>query len=473
MVAGAYQHYVIPIGQYFTGSFSHLVFNAENDVNPFFANSYFQNIIIHEGDCDLKNYQTITFPAIADQDTSTNSITLNATSSAGLPISYTVISGPASVVGNVLSFTGVAGYVIVEADQPGDGQYEAAPTRRQKFFVRPNQKAAGDGLRATFYNQSNLTDSATSRVDPEVDFYWSNQRPAPQVDHSSFSAKWEGWVEPPFNGDYTFEIIADDGVRVWINNVLVIDQWQDQASSTYSSIVNLTAWDMVPIRVEYYQNKVFARAELRWTHANFSKEIIPQRFLYTTIPNPLPASSLELSARLVDNHIDLFWETTEEKNVDRFVLERSINGSSFLPLATQASKGDSKYAIYRAEDPYPLPGEYYYRVKMIDIDGTESLPNIASVFVENSFSKLSLKILPNPSSPNQDRKLEIESTEGQDVEVQIWNMEGKLITKYTQVVNQGINVYPLKFEKFTPGMYMIELTGKQSSHRVFEKILIH
>lgn len=77
-----------------------------------------------------KTSQTLTFPAPADQPVSGPPLTLNATASSGLPVSYTVLSGPAVLNGNQLQITG-PGDVTVEARQAGDGFYlPAAPVIR-------------------------------------------------------------------------------------------------------------------------------------------------------------------------------------------------------------------------------------------------------------------------------------------------------------------------------------------------------
>jgi len=81
-----------------------------------------------------QNSQTITFPVIPTQTYGAAPITLTATASSGLPVSYTVLSGPATVSGNLLTLTG-AGFVTVEADQSGNSQYAPAPPVSQTFSV--------------------------------------------------------------------------------------------------------------------------------------------------------------------------------------------------------------------------------------------------------------------------------------------------------------------------------------------------
>ena len=131
---GAYQHFVIPVGQYFTGSFDRLAFTCDNDANPFFGNSYFKNVILYDGSCDPQA-QTITFDPIPDKLTTDAPFAINATASSGLPVSFTIVSGPAILSGNTLTLNGTSGTVVVRASQAGDSNYDPAPNVDQSFVV--------------------------------------------------------------------------------------------------------------------------------------------------------------------------------------------------------------------------------------------------------------------------------------------------------------------------------------------------
>jgi|GEM_PF-1596543 len=78
--------------------------------------------------------QTISFTAIANKKYGDAPFTLSATASSGLAVSFTVVSGPASLSGNSLTLTG-AGIVTVKAEQAGDANYNPAPAATQSFTV--------------------------------------------------------------------------------------------------------------------------------------------------------------------------------------------------------------------------------------------------------------------------------------------------------------------------------------------------
>jgi hypothetical protein len=82
----------------------------------------------------VKSSQTITFPAIPTHQVTDGTVLLNATASSGLAVGYKVLSGPATVAGNILTLTGV-GTVQVQADQPGDASYLKAPSVTTTFSV--------------------------------------------------------------------------------------------------------------------------------------------------------------------------------------------------------------------------------------------------------------------------------------------------------------------------------------------------
>ena len=82
-----------------------------------------------------KRNQTITFAPLASQPFNTGTITLNATASSALAVTYTV-TGPASISGNVLTITG-AGQITVTAAQAGNTAYNAATSVNQSFTAGP------------------------------------------------------------------------------------------------------------------------------------------------------------------------------------------------------------------------------------------------------------------------------------------------------------------------------------------------
>ncbi|MBK8002257.1 MAG: hypothetical protein IPK15_27105 [Verrucomicrobia bacterium] len=124
---------------------------------------------------------------------------------------------------------------------------------------------------ATYFDNIDLTNPKVTRLDWAIDFDWNNYpyytgSPDPTIATNTFSARWTGRVMPLFSENYTFHTISDDGIRVWVNDQLIIDRWVDQAATEHSSApIPLTAGVEIDIKVEYYQGPGLAVARLLWS----------------------------------------------------------------------------------------------------------------------------------------------------------------------------------------------------------------
>lgn len=113
-----------------------------------------------------------------------------------------------------------------------------------------------------FSNQNLLGTPTLVRNDADINFDWGQGSPNPLVPTDGFSVRWT--KNQAFDaGNYTFSTITDDGVRLYVDNTLVIDHWVNQSSTTYTANINLTAGNHL-ITMEYYDWLVNAVARLNW-----------------------------------------------------------------------------------------------------------------------------------------------------------------------------------------------------------------
>ncbi len=142
------------------------------------------------------------------------------------------------------------------------------------------------------------------RVDPAVDFNWGGGGPVPGLD-DRFAGRWTGLLCPPqgISGTYLFHVTADDGVRLWVGNQLLVDEWHDSSSTEYNAALCLAGGYHVPIRVEYYEDGGSAEVRLRWTVPGGVKEVVPTEFL-------LPMQ--DCNGNLVPDPCDLAEGTSED-----------------------------------------------------------------------------------------------------------------------------------------------------------------
>lgn len=120
------------------------------------------------------------------------------------------------------------------------------------------------GWLGEYYNNDVLSGSpALVRADSAINFNWGHNAPAPGVDPDTFSVRWT--QSPVFTaGNYRFTTTADDGVRLWVNGHLLIDEWQEQSVRTFTADMYLPA-GTIPIKVEYCE--LYGLAEARFTTA--------------------------------------------------------------------------------------------------------------------------------------------------------------------------------------------------------------
>lgn len=140
----------------------------------------------------------------------------------------------------------------------------------------------GNGLAATYYDNKDLTGATYTRVDPIINFNWGNGSPAPGIGADTFSVRWTGFVQPLYTQAYTFYTRSDDGVRLWVNNQQIINNWTDHSlTENASSSVSLQAGQQYAITMEFYDSSLSAVAELLWSSSSQSKLHIPTSQLFS------------------------------------------------------------------------------------------------------------------------------------------------------------------------------------------------
>jgi hypothetical protein len=193
-----------------------------------------------------------------------------------------------SVVGVVRNIEAVAQtangttYEFVSWSDGGAARHDVSTPAAAATYTATFRTAAGpvNGLSAAYFNNVDFTGAALTRVDPVVDFVWGSGSPAAAIGADTFSVRWTGQVEAPFSGTYRFYTVSDDGVRLWVNGVPIVNNWTDHSATENSATISLTAGQRYDIRMEFYENGGNATARLLWSHASISKAVIPSARLY-------------------------------------------------------------------------------------------------------------------------------------------------------------------------------------------------
>ena len=176
-----------------------------------------------------------------------------------------------------------------------------AVTSTTSFTTAPNT-AQGTGLQGVYYNGTGLSGTPLlTRIDPTINFDLSWHSPAPGiVPQDNYSVRWTGQVQALYSENYTFYTTSDDGIRLWVNGVQLVNDWMNQGATEYSGTIALAAGQKYDIVIEYYEAAGDAVTKLSWSSANTPKAIVPASQLYPPVAavrlmdQALPASASPL-----------------------------------------------------------------------------------------------------------------------------------------------------------------------------------
>ncbi len=155
--------------------------------------------------------------------------------------------------------------------------------------VQLAQGQTADGWTATFWNNTDLVGGPVLQHfehdvnhSPELNREWDQRPPWPTVNQDQFSARYERdlFMQP---GRYRFVAKADDGVRVWVNGELIIDEWIDQVTTGYIGHADIKRAGNVNIRVEYYDDRHHAQLNLTWRNIQGTDAVLTGRIYEPTI----------------------------------------------------------------------------------------------------------------------------------------------------------------------------------------------
>ncbi|MEM9540273.1 MAG: PA14 domain-containing protein [Cyanobacteria bacterium P01_E01_bin.42] len=153
------------------------------------------------------------------------------------------------------------------------------------------------GFKADYFNNQTLSGGPVlTRIDETINTDWGYGTPAPDVvnpDH--FSARWVGTIIPEYTESYTFTTTSSDGIRLWIDDEKIIEDWNDTPISKSAS-KDLIAGKRYNIRVEYYEISSGATAILVWSSPSQAKEAVvayPERTISLDSTNIVNIDSTE------------------------------------------------------------------------------------------------------------------------------------------------------------------------------------
>lgn len=138
------------------------------------------------------------------------------------------------------------------------------------------------GLHAEYFDNAKLDGQPKIvRDDAKIDFDWSGSSPGAGIAQENFSARWTGMIGPVKDGGkYKLVTKNDDGIRVYIDEKLVIDDWKPEDSVSCEATVTFQAGSTHKLRVEYMQLTGGAICRLGWVPPTVAQDNLSHRSVW-------------------------------------------------------------------------------------------------------------------------------------------------------------------------------------------------
>jgi hypothetical protein len=171
----------------------------------------------------------------------------------------------------------------------------------------------------------------------------------------------------------------------------------------------------------------------------------------------LPVTLIDFTAQNDNNKIiALKWQTASEINVSHYTIERSSNGQDFENIGELKSNNLANIQInYSFNDNFPLKEVNYYRLVMIDIDGTIKYSKTVSVTVSDasSFKLINMAL----SATENNIKVSLNSNYRQSIQLVVADVSGRIIFTNEVQVQKGFNTIEKKIPAINTGVYYAKL----------------
>jgi len=134
------------------------------------------------------------------------------------------------------------------------------PVSTEFFFTKDGQ----NGLNAEYYKGTDFDELVYEKTDANVDFSWQNGSPE-RLPEDFFSIRWSGKIQAPKTGEVEFYSFSDDGLKMWIDNELVIERWE-KGVHRGKGVFDMQEGEKYDVKIEYFEDTGGAGVTLGWNY---------------------------------------------------------------------------------------------------------------------------------------------------------------------------------------------------------------
>ena len=184
---------------------------------------------------------------------------------------------------------------------------------------------------------------------------------------------------------------------------------------------------------------------------------------------PLPVELRDFYAEATGCETMIVWTSESERNFDYYMLERSADGRRFSPIASIQAAGGDHLQAYQYHDRIASIVNYY-RLKMIDFDGTFEYSPIISVETDCELAMGHIQLYPNPISYEHQQVNIRLRTRKESVRLLLTNLTGRRIKEAAFAVQPGWNLLSLDISELPAGIYF--LTNMAENRKISQRLVI-
>ena len=242
------------------------------------------------------------------------------------------------------------------------------------------------------------------------------------------------------------------------------EQFTGLASTIPAGATSMTNWE-APVAAGTYTQYLICLSN--FSSANTT---VPLSFGGTAVVScsPLGAETMSLSGESESGYNALKWTSSSEFNADKYIIERSENGSEYVEIGTVEAAGLSIEALnYQFEDLQPFNGMAYYRIKLVRTNGTSASSNILAIEQEFMNDLELVKAFPNPADDNLN--VVLSSKKESTYLLTLSTLNGQKVFDGKQTVQKGLTYNTINITGFQSGFYFLTVSqeGKTiSTHKI-------
>ena len=397
--------------------------------------------------------QTIDFPAIANKMTTDAPFAISAFATSGLPVSFTLVSGPATLGGNTVTLGGTPGTVTIKASQAGDAQYNPAPDVLRSFAVIV-PGGGGPDLEVT------LTASSPTLL------IWKNMTFSVAVTNTGTEAATGATLDVPVPAGlaYTSHAVAggtyDLFYKKWNVGTLA------PGATATLDITLFVLQNSTPL--PYFVQVANANpADVDSSPGNNSSGTPAEddEALVTLLPpaNPAAGTNSEVFSLLAARNgivTKLRWVSNTGYKCLGYTVERSADGFRWETLRERANESfDDAFTTYRELDERPLPGWNFYRVKQLLNSGHAGFSNVVMLEFEETLDDILL--FPNPAGQYVD--VNLRAFAGLPVRLILVDRNGREVVK-NDLDEAPVTPFHLELWEVPDGFYVlwVQVVGRRA-----------